>query len=427
MNDGVEAPTDNYQRAMSGKVVATKYTTLTFDDGGSVLTDYGVYSANPYDMPFETIMTLKSSVKPCDTYNCFKLKMRKELENLDTAEGRTKEERDAIQEAMKLISKRRVFNAYALVAMQRAEFIAFKQLKKIAFTEITLDYLYKLKQLQNDNLAKFFGIQVNDLDNLTILHALVERGTLEEFCLDEEFNMNETFKSAFMRDIVKGLQYLHKSPIGYHGYLQAATCLIDINWVLKITLYGVSNFIAENYELGNIKNPDHSHPIITYEQYVCFPPEHIKEYDPSGTLPPRMVRGSEKGDIYNLGMIFFMMVENTEPYHKQVATDRQNLLKDILNNNKMPDSNPGNREEYNLMEFCKKCWNRDPAARPGLREILKNVNETYPGSTGNLVDQMIRMNEKNAENLEKAVAEKTAELAAAQQVSITLLNEMLPA
>ena len=177
--------------------------------------------------------------------------MQRELEN------RSSKDENA------LTSRRRVFGSYALVGTQRAEYLQFKQEKKIIFPEETLDYLYTLRQLQHENLAKFYGIQCND-DNVTtftVLHLLVERGTLEELCLDRDFGMDETFKSAFMRDILKGLQFLHKASIGYHGHLHAATCLIDINWVLKLALYGVTNFIVDCMDNKNIRLPDHAAPM----------------------------------------------------------------------------------------------------------------------------------------------------------------------
>lgn len=57
--------------------------------------------------------------------------------------------------------------------------------------------------------------------------------------------MEVTFKSSFIRDVIKGLLFLHKSAIGYHGLLTAANCLIDNYWVLKLSNFGVCNMVHE--------------------------------------------------------------------------------------------------------------------------------------------------------------------------------------
>ncbi|CAL2051795.1 unnamed protein product [Caenorhabditis brenneri] len=501
--NGVETQTDNYHNDMRGKVVTTKYGTFTFDNSGNVLTNYAVFAINPAEMTFDALMTLKSTPKDCDTYNCFKLepptvqadllwtlkdmdppdecvarnscvnyiphviafvlifgslaifgvvvlrqrrhklnvykltwKVPKDIlkiivnKNSDAKMQRELENR-AGKDENALTSRRRVFGSFALVGTQKAEYIQFKQVKKINFPESTLDYLYNLKQLQNDNLAKFIGIQINDdpVSTMTVLHGLVDRGTLEEFALDRDFGMDETFKSAFMRDILKGLQYLHKSNIGYHGHLHAATCLIDINWVLKLTMYGVTNFICDCLDTGNVRLPDHAAPMITFPQYVCFPPEHIKEYDDTGKQPPRMVRGSQKGDMYCIGMIFYMMVEREDPYYLVNSIDRGSpaLLIDIIENGKMPREPTEETSEALLFTRCRECWDRDPEKRPNIKTMLEMITVVYPSSKGNLVDQMIRMSEKYADELEDMVLSRSAELALAQMQTMRLLNEMLPA
>lgn len=43
----------------------------------------------------------------------------------------------------------------------------------------------------------------------------------------------------------QGLQYLHKSPIRYHGLLLTKHCLVDSNWVLKLTHFGVASMLHE--------------------------------------------------------------------------------------------------------------------------------------------------------------------------------------
>ncbi|KAF1749263.1 hypothetical protein GCK72_025730 [Caenorhabditis remanei] len=500
--NGVETQTDNYHQAMRGKVVTTKYGAFTFDNSGSVLTNYAVFTVDPADMTFASVMTLKSTPKDCDYYDCFELTSNKTPDllwtlkdmdppdecvarnacsnyiphviagiiivvsllctavvylkqrthrmniykmtwkvanhtlkiivnkNADAKMQRELENRSSKDENA-LTSRRRVFGSYALVGTQRAEYLQFKQEKKIIFPEETLDYLYTLRQLQHENLAKFYGIQCND-DNVTtftVLHLLVERGTLEELCLDRDFGMDETFKSAFMRDILKGLQFLHKASIGYHGHLHAATCLIDINWVLKLALYGVTNFIVDCMDNKNIRLPDHAAPMITYPQYVCFPPEHIREYDETGKLPPRIVRGSPKGDIYCVGMIFYMMIEREDPYMLIHSLERPNpaLVKEIMDEGKMPRMPVEHNLEGKLLEKCKDCWNRNPMMRPDIKSIVETIAVVYPTAKGNLVDQMIRMSEKWADELEDMVAIRTADLAAAQFQTMKLLNEMLPA
>uniref|UniRef100_Q9XU42-2 Isoform b of Receptor-type guanylate cyclase gcy-27 n=2 Tax=Caenorhabditis elegans TaxID=6239 RepID=Q9XU42-2 len=333
--------------------------------------------------------------------------------NADARMQRELENRTAKDEANALTSRRR-----------------FRQIKHIDITNASLDFLYNLKQLKHDNLANFYGIQLNDdLNTMTILHALVERGTLEEFCLDRDFGMDETFKSAFMRDILKGLQYLHLSPVAYHGHLHAATCLIDINWVLKIALYGVTNFVCDNFDAENITMPDRSDYTISYAQYVCFPPEHIREYDATGKLPTRFVRGSKQGDIYCVGMIFYMMIEREDPYRLIHSVERpgSGLMMEILDHNLMPFISNNETQEDTLLDKCKECWNRDPEKRPTIENLRNAIAICYADSKGNLIDQMIRMNEKYADELETLVAARSADLALAQMQTMRLLNEMLPA
>jgi hypothetical protein len=46
---------------------------------------------------------------------------------------------------------------------------------------------------------------------------------------------------------------LHKSPIGYHGLLNLQTVLIDSNWVLKLTNFGIVNMLNKAITRGQLK------------------------------------------------------------------------------------------------------------------------------------------------------------------------------
>ncbi|KAK6029755.1 adenylate/guanylate cyclase catalytic domain protein, partial [Ostertagia ostertagi] len=72
------------------------------------------------------------------------------------------------------------------------------------------------------------------------------------------------------------------------------------------------------------------------------------------------------------------------------------------------------------------CWNTSPEMRPSVRRIKLNV-ETYLKVRGSLVDQMMRMMEQYANNLEKLVQERTGMLEEANIRADKLLCQLLPA
>ncbi|CAI2349479.1 unnamed protein product [Caenorhabditis sp. 36 PRJEB53466] len=341
-----------------------------------------------------------------------------------------KVDKDDDNPANALISRRRVFGRYAVLGSQRAEVLAFKQIKKVRFTTEMCEFVYNLKQLQHDNLTKLYGVSANDSKNFTFLYTLVERGTLEEFCLDHEFNMDETFKSAFMRDILSGLKYIHNTQIKMHGLLTAATCLIDVNWVLKLSLCGVCNFVRDLWDGGYIETDAQLTIKINFQQYACLAPEHLKEYEDEMFDGDKILRGSPKGDFYSVGMIFYMMIQRTGifpiPSGSGVVKE-SSVLRQVINENLMPVISDKSGDEMPLLEVCKQCWNRDPEKRPGFRALEDAISSVYPFAQGNLVDQLIRINERQADALEDIVAAKTVDLMGAQERTMRLLNEMLPA
>ena len=51
----------------------------------------------------------------------------------------------------------------------------------------------------------------------------------------------------------QGIQYLHKSSVGYHGLLSLQNVLIDTNWVLKLTNFGIVNLLNRAIEREQLK------------------------------------------------------------------------------------------------------------------------------------------------------------------------------
>ena len=49
------------------------------------------------------------------------------------------------------------------------------------------------------------------------------------------------------------MEYIHKSPLKFHGRLKSTNCLLDSRWVIKITDFGLGRFRKVTYETDNEK------------------------------------------------------------------------------------------------------------------------------------------------------------------------------
>lgn len=50
------------------------------------------------------------------------------------------------------------------------------------------------------------------------------------------------FIASLIADIIRGMIYLHESPLKYHGSLCTSNCLIDSRWVVKLSDFGLQAF-----------------------------------------------------------------------------------------------------------------------------------------------------------------------------------------
>ncbi|VDM45911.1 unnamed protein product [Toxocara canis] len=157
---------------------------VAFDSGANRLQNYVFHFLPNSNGRMSTALNVVSESAPCDNLVCFR-----------TSKGKTTTEN--------LSNKRRTIESYALMGSAKAEFICLKQDKRIRWTKDQQKFLFELKSLNHENLTNFLGICCNEDDRFYILHTLVERASLEDFIFDHEFNMDATFRSAFIKDIIK--------------------------------------------------------------------------------------------------------------------------------------------------------------------------------------------------------------------------------
>lgn len=58
----------------------------------------------------------------------------------------------------------------------------------------------------------------------------------------DEIKLDWTFRLSLLTDLVKGMRYLHASPLRAHGRLTSRNCVVDSRWVLRVTDYGLPAF-----------------------------------------------------------------------------------------------------------------------------------------------------------------------------------------
>lgn len=75
-----------------------------------------------------------------------------------------------------------------------------------------------------------------------IVFEYCSRGSLQDVLIMDEIKLDWSFRLSLLTDLVRGMRYLHSSPMRVHGKLTSRNCVVDARWVLKITDYGLYQF-----------------------------------------------------------------------------------------------------------------------------------------------------------------------------------------
>ncbi len=106
-----------------------------------------------------------------------------------------------------------------------------------------------MRDLRHENLVPFLGACV-ETGHIAILTQLCARGSLEDVLSNSNYRLDNMFIASLVGDLIKGMIYLHESPIVYHGNLKPSNCLVDSRWVLQITDFGLRHFKGTYSLLG---------------------------------------------------------------------------------------------------------------------------------------------------------------------------------
>ena len=334
---------------------------------------------------------------------------------------------------------------------------------QVALTHRLREEIVAVRGLRHDNLATFVGACI-DAPNTCVLMSYANKGGLDDVLCNPNIKLDWTFRASLLKDVARGLHYLHQSKVGSHGRLTSSNCVVDGRWSVKLTNFGLPSFRAglktglggrRTSGSGSSPSPDVENCLPEVQARGLFwtapelLPSHVTALDHVGP-------GTREGDVYSVGIIMSEIISREQPYHdvgvdadevlrlvshqprirrtssndkqrprhtppiKEAWPDRAPVAKGPLTRPRVPPD--ANRELVGLMEAC---WAEDPATRPTAREVLRSLDVLFP-QRGEMVDNLIAMLEKYSTDLEGIVAERTMELAEEKQKVEDLVCRMLP-
>ncbi|XP_076466014.1 atrial natriuretic peptide receptor 1-like [Babylonia areolata] len=293
-------------------------------------------------------------------------------------------------------------------------------------------HLKAMKELNHENLLSFIGLCVDERFPC-ILTAYCAKGSLQDLIENDDINLDWTFKISLVNDLVNGMNYLHSSPIRFHGRLKSSNCLVDNRWILKVADFGLEALWHREV-----------HPAATdrdaqWSQGMLWTaPEVLRQREGAGAMA---TVDRQRADVYSFAIVLYEVVCRCYPFDTDHATPaviigRIQRVEDPPFRPSLPaEGGPGGQEGgkgeggpvpgavYRLMRTC---WAETPADRPLFPALRASLAALTKGRKCGIVDNMLLMLEKYANNLEDIVQQRTGQLIEERKKSDMLLYRMLP-
>ncbi|CAK1594039.1 unnamed protein product [Parnassius mnemosyne] len=315
-------------------------------------------------------------------------------------------------EATSLAGDRQV---YAPCGFYKGCRVAIKNVDKqrIDLTRPLLLELKKMKDLEHDHLARFYGACV-DPPHCCLLTEYCPKGSLQDILENDTIKLDWMFKVSLMHDIVRGMHYLHGSDIKSHGALKSSNCVVDSRFVLKITDFGL-------HALRTAEKDYKAHSYWT--RLLWTAPELLRMPEP----PPE---GTQKGDVYSFGIIMHEIVNRQGAFWLGPEIDMapKEIIESVIASGIRPNtSHHRSCEADEATELMGRCWAEDPTERPDfahLKGAIRRLNKSQESS--NILDNLLSRMEQYANNLEALVSERTQDYLEEKKKCEELLYQLLP-
>ncbi|XP_051679655.2 guanylate cyclase 2G [Oryctolagus cuniculus] len=270
--------------------------------------------------------------------------------------------------------------------------------------------------LRHENIVPFFGI-CTEPPNICIVTQYCKKGSLKDVLRNSDPDMDWIFKLSFAYDIVNGMLFLHRSPLGSHGNLKPSNCLVDGRMQVKLSGFGLWELkYGQTHRTYAEKTTDPSELYWTAPELL-----RLREEPRSGT---------PQGDVYSFAVLLRDLIHHQDqgPFN-----DRQEAPEVIIAQIKDPTpaaplrpSLCEDKGDRKIVALVKACWDESPERRPTFCSIRGTLRAASPTGRVSILDSLLSKLEVYAEHLEEVVGERTSQLLAEKRKVERLLSTMLP-
>jgi len=205
-----------------------------------------------------------------------------------------------------------------------------------------------MSTLKHPNLLLFIGA-CTEPAFLMFVTELMPRGSVYDILHDEKLQLSMSQRMKMAKDVANGMNWLHmRDPIFIHRDLKSANLLVDQNWNVKVSDFGLSyikqSSVSERGNFGSIGTP------------LWMAPEVLlnKSYN-------------ESADLYSFGIVLWELLTRHDPFPNIDNFDT--MVQSVCVNKErpiIPDDCPPT-----LKKLITDCWSPQPEARPTFSELLR--------------------------------------------------------
>ncbi|XP_060811458.1 receptor-type guanylate cyclase Gyc76C-like [Bombus pascuorum] len=313
---------------------------------------------------------------------------------------------------------------FALTGRYHGLVVRMKELKFSKKKDISREMMKEmrtLREMRHGNLNSFIGACVEPT-RIMLVTEYCSKGSLYDIIENEDIKLDNMFVSSLVHDLIKGMLYIHEtSPLVCHGNLKSSNCVVTSRWILQVSDFGLYNMrhYAESDSIG-----EHQY----YRNLFWKAPELLRN-------PNASIIGTKEGDIYAFAIILFELIGRKGPYGgvnlepKEIIDRVKRFPEDgeppFRPNIEILSESEADCTDY-IVSTITDCWAESPELRPDFKMIRTRLKKMKAGMHRNIMDQMMDMMEKHANNLEDLVNERTRLLFEEKQKTEDLLHRMLP-